>query len=106
MIAAAIGGDRRSVDDRSAFLQMRERGLRHVEIAENIRLEGSPQLFGRYLRYLCLLVLLGGIVDEHVEMSELLDAALDRGSAERGRRYVAFDQERSFALPLDQRLRL
>ena len=66
-------------------------GLRHVEIAEDVGAEGSLDLIGRDLLDLVLRMLLGGIVDEHVEPAEALDDLVDGGTAEIGIAHIAGD---------------
>ncbi len=70
--AAAVGGDRGRVDDGGAlgFLQMWQRGGGHEEHVENIRGERPRELLLVDVFDGVLGVLLSGVVDENVELSE------------------------------------
>src|SRR5690606_22000128 len=89
---AAIGGDRSGVDDGSALVEVRQGSLGHVEIAEQIGLEGLGQLFGGDVGEVLLDVLLGGVVDEDIELAELFDDLADHVVAEGLVGDVAADQ--------------
>lgn len=56
---------------------MRQRRLDHVEVAEDVGLEGTQQLLVGYLSDVIPVVLLRGIVDQNVELAEGLDRLVD-----------------------------
>jgi hypothetical protein len=68
--------DAAGVDDRIAFGKVRERGLRHVEVTEDVRLESSAKLFFRYVFKLLLRHLVGGVIDEDVQPAQLFHRPL------------------------------
>src|SRR5829696_738139 len=105
MAAAAISRDRSGVHNRAALLEMRKRGLGHVEIAVNICLEGLLQLLCRNLSEIFLRMLLGGIVHKHIEVLELLDALRYRLSAKGGCSDIAFYKNGASPFLLDELLR-
>src|SRR3546814_16235234 len=80
---ALIGGDRGGVHDGAAGPQVSERGLGHVEVAEDVRLEGALELPGGEIAKVLDLVLFGGVVDQDVETAVLVDGALHGLAAER-----------------------
>ena len=83
---------RAGVDDARALLHVRERGLRHEEVAVDIRLECSVPLLRGHVFERFLPLLEGRVVDEHVELAELRDRALDGPAAEVGVAHVARDE--------------
>jgi len=75
-------GDRSSVDNRAARLQMRDGGLRHVEIAINVGAEGVIPLLFADLFEVFLAVLKSSVVHENVELTILLESFLNCTLAE------------------------
>src|SRR5215211_87245 len=103
---ALVGGDRARVDDRATLGQVGERRPGQVEDAEHVGAEGLLELVGADVLEPLLLVLLAGVVDEHVERTELRHGALHGLRAERLVADIAGDGYRASPLPLDERLRL
>src|SRR3546814_12162564 len=67
----------------SAVPQVIECGLGHVEVAEDVCLEGALELPGGEIAKVLDLVLFGGVVDQDVEAAVLVDGALHDLAAER-----------------------
>ena len=65
----AIGSDGGRVDNGCTLLQVRKCGLRHAHIAVEIGAEGARELRLIDLFDVFLLVLFGGVIDQHVEAS-------------------------------------
>src|SRR3954467_11021333 len=74
---------------------MIERGLRHVKVAVDVRLESPvPLLVGNVFERL-LMLLESRVVDENVELPELTDRSLDRRAAEPRVSDIAGNQQRA-----------
>src|SRR3546814_14885165 len=76
---------------RRAFLQVRGRGLRHEEHAEDVGLEGAAKLVFGDVANVLVGMLLPGVVDEHVDPAETVDDLADRLFAERRVAEIACD---------------
>jgi hypothetical protein len=74
---------------------MRHCRLRYEYITEKIRPEGPRHLLLSDVLNVFLLMLLGGIVDEHVKAAELLHSAVDRIFAEIGGPDIAVEKKAS-----------
>ncbi len=83
---------------------MVERGLRHVEIAVDIGLEGLGELLFGDIADVFGFFLMGGIVDENVELAELRRSLVHGLFAEALGADIAPDQQRFLPFALDQRL--
>ena len=98
---ALVGGHRGRVDDRRALLEVRQRGLGHEELAEDVGPERALELLGGDLLDRILGVLLGGVVDQDLEMPELVHRLADGIAAEGFVADVAGDGQAAAALLLD-----
>jgi len=85
---------------------MRQRGFGEEDHAEHVGAERPFQLTRRDLRQVVGDVLLGRVVDQHVDLAELLDDSCDRAPAEGLVADVAGERDAAPAFRLDQPLRL
>ncbi len=83
-VASPIRGDGCGVDDRRALRQMRQCRPGHPEVRKDVGPEGALDLIGRDLGEILGLMLLGRVVDQHVDPAELDERSLDRLLAEAG----------------------
>jgi hypothetical protein len=104
--AALETDDRSRVDDRGAFLHVRQNGLGHVEIAEDIGAEGFVQpLLGDFVD-LRGVQLECGVVDQDVDAAEGRHRFLRHLFAERLVADIAGDEDRLATFLLDMALGL
>src|SRR4051812_4551029 len=82
MVASAIGCYGTCIDDDAAVPKMFQCLASHVKVRKNIRSESSLELFGRDIEQRFLRMLLGRVVDQNVELTELVDRHRDRIFAE------------------------
>ena len=80
--AALEGSHRGGVHDRGAFTQVRQRSLSHEDVAEDIGLKRLHQLLLADVGDRLLLMLLGGVVHQDVELAETLEDLRDRAPTE------------------------
>src|SRR5688572_19618976 len=106
MRTSSIRGDRRRVDDRVALAQMTHRRLRQIEHRKDVRSERTLELIGRDVRDLLLGMLLGRVVHEDVETTEILYDTSDRAFAERLVADVTRDKQAPATLLFHETLRL
>src|SRR5919107_2972940 len=97
---------RARVDYGRALLHPFERGLRHEEVAVDVRLEGAVELLLGHVFERLLVLLEGRVVDEYVELAELLHRPLDGLAAEPRLAHVAGDEQRPTPLALYRLARL
>src|SRR5690606_28008724 len=104
VLAAEQGGFRAGVDDAGALAHVRQRRPRHVDVAGDVGLQGALQLLVvDFLQRLAVL-LVGGVVDQHVEPAEFLHRALDHAVAEARIAHVAGDRDAAAPFLLDRSL--
>src|SRR4051795_11204865 len=75
------GLDGRRVDDRRPLAHLRHRRLAEVEHRDDVRAEDEVDLLGRDVEERLVRHLKPGVVDEHVELAELIDGAVDEREA-------------------------
>src|SRR5688572_30253553 len=93
MFAATISRDGSRVDDRAAFLQVRQRGSSQKEKREDVRAEGAFQLLFGDLQEIVGGMLFGGVVDDDVEAVESSEGLFHDLLAESFFADVAGDQQ-------------
>src|SRR4051812_23500367 len=89
LLVAFNSGDGACHYDRAAGLHMGHRRLRHMEIAVQVRFHGAVEMFFGQVLKLRHMLLKGGIVDQDVELTELLDGLLHGRLAESKIRHVS-----------------
>src|SRR5690606_15708402 len=89
------------IDDGGAGFHMGKRTLRHIEIAENVRPERLLPLLDGDLVQTCPVLLVSGVVDEHVQASQLAGDLFHRRLAKRRIPNVAGDEQGLAAFRLD-----
>src|SRR5215469_3885601 len=84
VLVAEQSGDRAGHHDRAAFLHHRHRGLRHMEVAVQVCLDGSIEVLFREVFEFVDVLLKCGIVDQDVEPTERLKRLFYSGTAKGG----------------------
>src|SRR5690349_5030459 len=64
---------RAAVYDRTPFWQMLQRGAGHIKVAKDIGSKSLVELFVRNILDRFLMVLIGGVIYQNVELSKFLD---------------------------------
>src|SRR5919109_3385751 len=102
-VAASYGA---AVEDHAAGRQVRQRGAGHVEVAEDVRAERALELLIRDVEQRLLVLLVGGVVDQDVELAQLAHGPLHRFRRVLWIGDVARQQDATPALAFDRLLRL